>query len=242
MESREQIIENLRDDDKYYGEYGQQWLSNSDLKNLIENPKMFRAGKLEPFPALLQGGYFHTAILEPEKLGNYAICEAKTRNNKEYKELDGPTLLRHEVDNINTMIDVLMDIDELKDLIRDDSTEYEVPNVGDILDHPFKGKADILHHGKKQIIDLKTTGDLLRFKRSAYTYSYDSQAFIYKELFGYDMIFIAIDKTTHQVGLYNCSDEFYTSGYYKVQRALKTYDKWMADGFDHRQHFLKGEL
>lgn len=243
--SKEEILKRLENDDDYYGEFGQQWLSNSDLKNLIEDPKLFRAGKLETTPALLQGGYFHTAILEPHKLKNFAICDAKTRNNKTYKELRdtvGPTLLQHEVDNIDTMVDTLMAIDELNSMIRDGNVEYEVPMIGDILDHPFKGKADILNHDKRLIIDLKTTGDILKFKKSAYWYSYNSQAFIYRELFGYDMVFIAIDKTSHQVGLYKCSDTFYHTGYLKVEQALEVYDKWMADGFDHRQHFLKGTL
>lgn len=241
-ETREQIIENLRDDEKYYGEYGQQWLSNSDLKKLIENPKEFRAGVTQTTPALLQGGYFHTAILEPEKLGNYAVCDVKTRNNREYRELDKPALLTGEVENINKMIEVLFDVEELRSLIRDGNVEYEVPNIGEIQGHMFKGKADILNHDRKLIIDLKTTADILKFKRNSYYYSYDSQAYIYEQLFGYDMVFVVIDKTSHQVGLYDCTSNFYGSGYEKVERALSVYNKWTAAGFDHRQHFLKGTL
>ena len=62
-----EILEKLRDDDNYYGEFGRQFLSNSDIYKLLNNPLDF--GKpLEPMPALLVGGYFHTAILEPGKL------------------------------------------------------------------------------------------------------------------------------------------------------------------------------
>jgi len=31
-------IEKLRDDEHYYGEFGKQYLSNSDISNLLTNP------------------------------------------------------------------------------------------------------------------------------------------------------------------------------------------------------------
>jgi hypothetical protein len=35
---------------------------------------------------LVMGSYFHTAILEPEKLNTYNIIEASSRNTKLYKD------------------------------------------------------------------------------------------------------------------------------------------------------------
>ena len=35
------IIEQLRDDTKYYGKVGRQFMSNSDIKVLLDNPSMF---------------------------------------------------------------------------------------------------------------------------------------------------------------------------------------------------------
>jgi hypothetical protein len=35
------IIEQLRDDANYYGKVGKQYLSNSDIKVLLDNPAMF---------------------------------------------------------------------------------------------------------------------------------------------------------------------------------------------------------
>ena len=32
--SNKEIIKRLRNDDDYYGEFGKQWLSNSDIKDL----------------------------------------------------------------------------------------------------------------------------------------------------------------------------------------------------------------
>lgn len=40
MEDRD-IIEKLRDDNEYYGDFGKQFLSNSDIKVLKENPESF---------------------------------------------------------------------------------------------------------------------------------------------------------------------------------------------------------
>ena len=37
MKNKE-IIEKLREDEHYYGEFGKQYLSNSDIKTLLTNP------------------------------------------------------------------------------------------------------------------------------------------------------------------------------------------------------------
>ena len=82
----DKAIEKLRDDEHYYGSFGKKFLSNSDIKTLLDNPLEY--GKpSERIPAFLVGGYFHTAILEPDKLKNFKIIEATTRNTKKYKEL-----------------------------------------------------------------------------------------------------------------------------------------------------------
>ena len=83
--------------------FGKQYLSNSDIGTLLNNP--LALGKAsEMRPAFLVGGYFHTAILEPEKLKNFRVVESTTRNTKAYKEIsDGELcLLQHEVDKIES--------------------------------------------------------------------------------------------------------------------------------------------
>ena len=65
--NKDEIIEKLKDDANYYGEFGRQFLSNSDIYTLLNNPLAF--GKpSESNVNFLIGGYFHTAILEPDKL------------------------------------------------------------------------------------------------------------------------------------------------------------------------------
>ena len=93
------------------------------------------------------------------------------------------------------------------------------------------------------IIDLKTTADIEKFKWSASKYNYDSQAYIYRELFGYDMLFMVIDKKTHQIGLFDCSDKFYETGKRKVEAASDQFDLYYKnDEFDPSQFVKSGTL
>ena len=84
--NKEDVIEKLRNDEDYYGAFGKKYLSNSDIGTLLTNP--LALGKpSEPRPAFLVGGYFHTAILEPDKLKKYRVIPSSTRNTKAYKEM-----------------------------------------------------------------------------------------------------------------------------------------------------------
>jgi len=212
MTSKE-IIDKLREDKHYYGEFGQQYLSNSNISTLLDNPLALREPQKQ-IPAFLVGGYFHTAILEPEKLRSFKVIEATNRNTKVYKELSGGEmcLLQSEVDSINVMTDKLMSNKFCESLIVGSTMQYEEPGYTILEDNPWKGKADIINHDEHLIIDLKTTADIKKFRWSAKKYNYDSQAYIYRKIFGYDLIFMVIDKTTHQIGLYDCSDKFYETG------------------------------
>jgi len=236
----------LKSDEHYYGEYGQQFLSNSNISTLLKNPRELNK-PIPGSPAFLIGGYFHTAILEPEKLKSFKIVEASTRNTKAYKEIsDGEMcLLQKEADQVNVMTEVMLSNDVCRDLIRPvlGNVDYEEPGVTELFDNKWKGKADIINHEEKLVIDLKTTADIDKFRWSASKYNYDSQAYIYSKLFGYEMLFIVIDKTTHKIGLFDCSPEFYKSGEDKVRRASDAYDLfYKTENFDHLQHLITKTL
>ena len=73
---------------------------------MLTNPlALGKASKASP--AFLVGGYFHTAILEPDKLKKFKVIESTTRNTKAYKEISGGELclLQHEVDQIEELTD-----------------------------------------------------------------------------------------------------------------------------------------
>jgi len=241
---KQEVLKALQDDTNYYGEFGKKYLSNSDIGTLLTNPLALGKQQAQR-PAFLVGGYFHTAILEPDKLKNFKIVEATTRNTKAYKEISGGEmcLLKHEVDQIELMTEKMLDNEVCRDLIRSGNVKYEQPEITELEGQMWKGKADIVNHDEKLIIDLKTTADITKFKYSASKYNYDSQAYIYSKLFGYEMLFIAIDKNTHQIGIFDCSPEFYERGKDKVQRAVQAYELfYKSEDFDPKQYFLTKTL
>ena len=242
--NKEKILQRLCNDEDYYGEFGNQFLSNSHVGKLLKDPlRAFEPSK--PSPAFLVGGYFHTCILEPDKLEKFKVVKSTTRNTKAYKDIAGGELclLQHEVDTIELMRDKVMANDICKDLIINSQTEYEKPGIINMFNNNWKGKADIVNHEEKLVIDLKTTGDIDKFQWSASKFNYDSQAYIYSKLFGYEFLFIVIDKNTHQIGMFDCSPQFYERGEEKVRKASEAYDLfYKTKDFDPKQYFISKTL
>ena len=242
--TEKQIVKKLKHDKHYYGDFGKQYLSNSDISKLLTDPLSLRQEQKQ-IPAFLIGGYFHTAILEPDKLKKFKIINATTRNTKLYKEISGGEmcLLQSEVDKLEIMIDKMLKNKACVDLIRGINVEYEKPGITELEGLKWKGKADIVNHDERLIVDLKTTADLHKFRYSASKYNYDSQAYIYQHLFGYELIFIAIDKTTHQIGIFDCSPDFLARGKNKVERAVEQYKLFYeSEDFDPQQYFINQTL
>ena len=241
---KKDILNKLSNDEHYYGSFGRKYLSSSDVGVLLSNPLSF-GQEQKKTAAFLVGGYFHTTILEPDKLKKYKIIPTTTRNTKMYKEMSGGELclLQQEVDKIELMSDKMMSNEICKDLIHGKKVEFEKPMITKIGKYMWKGKCDVLNHNEKLVIDLKTTADINKFRGSAFRYNYDAQAYVYRELFGYDMLFIVIDKNTHQIGMFDCSNEFYSSGEDKVQRAMEAYDLFFkTKDFDPKQFFISKTL
>jgi hypothetical protein len=224
------ILETLKNDTEYYSGVGKNYLSNSDIGALLYNPSQYGVPK-EKTPAMLAGSYFHTFILEPEKLKNFVSVDCSTRTTNIYKEALSSSgtdmlLLQKEVDDCERMAKALMGNLTFYDMIRDSSNSYEVPAIGEIGGIQWKGKSDIV--GDEILIDLKTTANLDDFKFSARKYNYDSQAYIYNQLFGKPMVFIAVEKDSCRTGLFECSDEFLDRGREKVYKAIEVYQKFFG--------------
>ena len=147
---KKQILKKLRNDEDYYGDFGNQFLSNSHIGKLLKDPlNAFEPSK--PSPAFAIGGYFHTCILEPGKLEKFKVIKSSTRNTKEYKELSGGEicLLEHEVDDILLMRDKVMANDICADLIMGTDgklNDLEEPSITELYGNKWKGKADIVNH------------------------------------------------------------------------------------------------
>ena len=230
---RDKILEKLDLDEHYYGEFGKQFLSNSDIGALLNNPKDFKAPVGENIH-LLMGGAFHTMVLEPEKYeGNYPSVATSSRLTNVYKKAAAEhgkmILLDSDVEQLQSLKKSLDGNDLIQSVITGKNVEYEVPAFGEIEGELWKGKADVVNHDEKLIIDLKTTSDINKFHLSAKRYNYDSQAYIYNQFFGYEFVFVVIDKKTNAMGFYDCSQNFYRTGKEKVQQAVHAYRMFYKD-------------
>ena len=244
------VINLLKSDTEYYTGIGKQFLSNSDIGTLLKNPQQF--GIPQPDNKnFIMGRYFHCKMLEPDKIEDYLIAQVSSRNTKAYKEFCAEHLipyamLQPEKEMVDGWCETMLGNMDFYDLIQDSSNKYEVPSVKNIGEYEggalWKGKADIVH--KDYVIDLKTSGDITKFKNSVYNYNYDSQGYIYRELFGKPILFLVIDKSTHVLGMYELSEETYERGKYKVEQALEVYKTFFGENRtkDIELHYLKGTI
>ena len=230
MQNKE-ILERLKNDEDYYGQFGRQYLSNSDIFNLLRNPTQFRVPQTKTKP-MLEGSYFHTKMLEPQKLDQFDVIESSTRSTKKYKDAcpEGEIiLLLKEKENLDYLCDIMTSNMEMCDYMYAEGNEFEVPAIQSIMSLDWKGKADIINHRDDLIIDIKTSSDMDKFMYSAKTYNYDSQAYIYQRLFGKQLVFFVIDKSNGKLGIFECSAEFLENGKNKVEQAIEVYHKFYSD-------------
>lgn len=240
------ILEQLRNDENYYGALGKQFLSNSDIGTLLSNPKNF--GKSRPDnKSFAEGRYFHQLLTEPDKAEVAHMVDASTRNTKIYKDYCDANgldfaLLKSEVEDVETWASTMKSNIDFYDAIYAEGNQFEVPAITTLFGREWKGKTDIL--GSEELIDLKTTSDIKKFKYSAYAYNYDSQAYIYQQLFGKPLVFYVIDKMTLQLGIFRPSAGFIESGERKVIEAVAVYNRFFApDAWDNvANHYIQDYL
>ena len=242
-----ELLKRMLDDEFYYGELNRLALSSSSLKTLLSSPKTYKFsleyGSAES-QALRDGWLFHTAILEPNVFEAQTFIDVQSKNTKAFREAkaENPRVFTaKEKSDAERLADAFLRNEHAKELIRD--SEFEVPVIGEVMDMPFRGKADVL--GTNRIVDLKTTTDIKGFSYSANKYGYDVQCYLYCNLFGKsykDFYFLALDKGSLDIGIFNCSEEFYYRGEEKVEKALDLYNKFFIEGADLDNYCLTGEL
>jgi len=224
------IIELLKSDKEYYNGIGKDYLSNSDIGILLSNPKDFRKPR-EDNKSFAEGRYFHQLLIEKDKAQFVPSVDVSTRTTKEYKSYCEThnlpfVMLTKEKEEIERLVKIMTANIQFYDDIYAEGNRYEVPAVTELFGMQWKGKADIV--GEKFIIDLKTTSDIQKFKWSAKSYNYDSQAYIYQMLFGIPLVFYVIDKGTGQLGIFRPTEEFVKVGEAKVVRAMEIFKKYFG--------------
>jgi len=244
---KSELLKRMLDDEFYYGELNTLALSSSSLKQLLSSPKTYNYSLKygsEESAALRAGALFHWAILEPEKFASQKFVEVQSRNTKKFKEAKeefGKVFTAKERSEAERLVDAFYRNEHAKELIT--KAEFEIPAIDNVLGMPFRGKADVL--GTNRIVDLKTTTDIKGFSYSANKYGYDVQCYLYCNLFGKshkDFYFLALDKGSLDIGIFNCSEEFYFRGEEKVEKALDLYNKFFIQGADLDNYCLTGEL
>jgi len=243
------ILHTLKDDAEYYHGVGKNYLSNSDIGTLLQNPAAFGTSRPDS-KQLANGRYFHHCMLEPEKAEGTPFVDVSTRTTKEYKNFCETynmeyAMLKKEKEEIDWIVGVMKSNITFFDDIYHPGNKFEVPAIGEIFGVPFKGKCDITtDESLTHNIDLKTTSDILKFRKSAYLYNYDSQDFIYYTLFGKRLAFYVADKITGQLGIFKGTDEFLRSGEEKVKRAIEVWQTYFGPNKtnDIANHFIYQEL
>lgn len=244
---KQELIDNMYDDTFYYGYLGKQALSSSSLKMVLSSPKTYKYvtkyGQSETQP-LRDGKLFHTMILEPHKIDELTIVDVATKAGKAYKEAKAEGLevyTTNEIKAAERLADAILRNDEAVHYMS--KAQFEIPEIAMIDGIPFRAKADILK--PNQIIDLKTTTGLNEFRYSADKYSYDLQAYLYREMFNVDeFVFVCIDKGSLDIGIFECSDEFYEKGKRKLEQGIANYKYFFGEDsdVDLNQYVLRGIL
>jgi hypothetical protein len=218
----------LQKSENYYGELGRAYLSNSDIEALLYNPKAFKQDK-ETTKDMLAGSLFHYLMIEPDKAGDIIskAVDASTRTTKVYKEYIEENglevaLLTSEVEQVKSMVETMRSNQDFYSEIYEFGNRYEEAGTTTLFDLPWKGKADVV--SENFVIDLKTTSSIKDFKWSANKYNYDSQAYIYQEIFGKSLKFFVVEKETFNLAVFTCSDAFLERGYHKVKSASDNYE------------------
>ena len=242
---RVEILEQMLNDEFYYGYLGKTALSSSSLKKLLQSPKAYQASlneaQVESKP-LREGKLIHLLLLEPHKEESLHVVEVKSRTAKAYKDAAleyGPenTFTAIEIATAKKVARAVKDCPEAYEMIYGAATE--VPQIGNIMGLPFRCKADILHKGQR-IVDLKTTADIHKFKYNAYTFGYDAQAAIYTHLFGLEeFTFLVVDKSSYDVGIFTTGEDFIKSGKEKVAKAIDIYREYYQEGKPLSQYIIR---
>jgi len=246
--NKDEVLAKMYDDEYYYGTLGKLALSSSSLKLLLDSPKRYanvlQYGNKETQP-LRDGRLIHMAILEPDKFSEQVFVNVASKNTKTYKEAVqkyGQVYTRDEKNLAEKIADTIFRNEQALRLLTD--CEFEIPAIGDIYGFPFRGKADVL--SKTGIVDLKTTtGGVKNFYLSAKKYLYSVQCYLYCQLYdvSYDQFkFLVVDKKTLDIGVFDCSKEFYEDGERLTKKAIKTYETFFVLGADLDDYIITGTL
>lgn len=245
-----ELEEKAVDDSFYYGYLAKNVLSSSSVKLLNKSPKDYKdmlEGVQKESKALQEGKLIHTMLLEPEKVSQYNVVDTTTRATKVFKAAfaENPnTFTTKEYNQCADIANAVLSNSSVASFM--EGCDTEVPVIGEISGIPFRAKADLLSREKGILLDIKTTGDMDRFKWNVQNFGYHMQVYIYCELFGIsyeDFHFVVVDKKTKAVGVFSVTEETYFKGLAETEKAIDQYKKYFVDKEEEVEDFtLFGEV
>jgi len=248
--------------------YGKSHLSYSSLKVALSDMAQFdryMKGELKfESPALEFGTLYDMMLFEPEKVSsNYYIMDdneilaslsdraknsAKPKMTKEYKDLKevydsnareaGLTMVtKSDYDQAKTMIDRLESCGLSDQYLS--SGNYQVEFNEMLGPVRVKGFLDCLGDG--YIVDSKSTKSVSKFRYSVRDFCYDIQAYIYTKVFGVDEFYWLVQEKTapYLPAIVECSDETLFAGEMKFNDAIERIEKFLREGSDPVQDYLR---
>ena len=192
-------LEKLQDDDLYYGEYGQQWLSASTLKKYLNTD----CPKERPMnqKALQFGHAFHQCILEPDKYAERTDLDVIDRDHIDF--------LKKSLEN------------SYEFGVMDDLKAVETPYIGTFDGIPIKCKVDA--ENDEVLIDLKTTSNIDAVQYTAKHFGYHLSAYQYWILTRKVMWFLYVEKNSGKIKLVKPDRQFYVNGQRDWRWAMRNY-------------------
>jgi hypothetical protein len=204
----------------------------------------------EPTKSQELGSYFHTGILEPERLSEYIIAppECLNRKNKPYPVFekqypDKEIVLQKEADVLSRIKENIFkcEIDEIPFIDIYDKSQKEFALLWSENGLDCKAKADIFYQGESAniIIDIKSTADCMKFHRSVINYQYYRQAWHYSN--GATIItgkptlfyFVALEKVEpFGVKVFRLTDDYLLAGQLATTKTVMKYVEWQNNGAD----------
>ena len=217
-----EIIELLRDDNEYYTGVGRDYLSASDISNILDGSYTKEVQDREWKIHFEIGKYFHVQTLEPHKLDKFTIKDvARRKAGDQYLKTSEVEMLK----DMKASHDASL---EARGLLYGPGVEYEVPMVGEIEGIPFKGKMDCSNPMLGWCVDLKSTSNLEGFGVSIEKW-YCPQLWIYWKLSGMPTAYVAVDKKTLETQVIYPSKHFYALGKAQVLKAIEIYKNEYTD-------------
>lgn len=221
-------------------------LNGSTLVNMRRSPMYYRHcldHPQPPTPAMILGTATHRLILEPNKIGDFAVWgtleEEKVRRGKVWENFQalnqGAMIVT--VNERDAMVGMAAgarkNLPIMKYANMDGDTEVCMVWTDKASGRLFKGRLDKIIPVHSIIVDLKTTRDChpFRFASQAYALAYHIKAYIYVS--GFQTLtaqrpkfkWLAIDsKAPHESAVYRATPDVLSQGATDLDEILKTLD------------------